>query len=52
MPTRRAGSKDGKPCFKWGSSGKRYCGTGAKAKANRQGRAVNARKHGTGRKRT
>jgi hypothetical protein len=41
MPTKRSGSKNGKPCYKWGSQ-KRYCGDGAKAKANRQGRAIRA----------
>lgn len=29
-------------CYKYGSSGKTYCGKGAKAKAARQGRAIKA----------
>jgi hypothetical protein len=29
-------------CYRWGSSGKVYCGKGAKAKAERQGRAAYA----------
>ena len=37
MPTRKA-SKD---CYQWGSQ-KRYCGPGAKAKADKQGRAIRA----------
>ena len=38
MPVRKVGSN----CYKWGSSGKKYCGKGAKAKAARQGRAAYA----------
>lgn len=38
MPTKKVGSN----CYKWGNSGKKYCGAGAKAKANRQGRAIKA----------
>ena len=37
MPTRKVGSN----CYKWGNQ-KKYCGSGAKAKANRQGRAIKA----------
>lgn len=40
MPTRRV---PGRPnCYRWGQSGKIYCGPGAKAKADRQGRAIHA----------
>lgn len=39
MPTRQ--TKSG--CYKWGDSGKEYCGKGAKAKADKQGRAIKAR---------
>ena len=35
MPVRKIGS-----CYKWGKSGKKYCGKGAKAKAKRQARAI------------
>lgn len=38
MPTR----KTGKDCYRYGTSGKNYCGKGAKAKADRQGRAIKA----------
>ncbi len=38
MPTRKVG----KGCYKWGKSGKKYCGSGAKKKANKQGRAAYA----------
>jgi hypothetical protein len=41
MPVHRAGTKDGKPCWQWGSQ-KVYCGEGAKAKAGAQGRAAHA----------
>ena len=34
--------KVGKSCYKWGNSGKTYCGSGAKSKAARQGRAAYA----------
>jgi len=27
-------------CYKYGSSGKKYCGKGAKAKATKQGQAI------------
>lgn len=36
MPVRQ--TKKG--CYKWGNSGKEYCGKGAKAKATRQGKAI------------
>ena len=29
-----------KGCYKWGNSGKGYCGKGAKQKAQKQGRAI------------
>ena len=32
----------GKGCYKWGNSGKKYCGKGAKAKATKQGKAAYA----------
>lgn len=38
MPTHKAG----KGCYKYGTKGKKYCGKGAKSKANRQGRAIKA----------
>ena len=31
-------------CYKYGKTGKKYCGSGAKAKAARQGRAIEASK--------
>lgn len=31
-----------KGCFKFGQSGKKYCGPGAKTRALRQGRAIKA----------
>ena len=34
--------KVGKSCYKWGKSGKKYCGKGAKSKAKRQARAIYA----------
>ena len=27
-------------CYKWGTSGKEYCGKGAKKKATKQGKAI------------
>lgn len=38
MPVKK--TKSG--CYKYGASGKTYCGKGAKAKATRQGRAIKA----------
>ena len=38
MPTHRVGDD----CWQWGKSGKIYCGPGAKAKADAQGRAIYA----------
>jgi len=35
MPVRKING-----CYKYGSSGKKYCGKGARAKAVRQGRAI------------
>lgn len=35
MPVRKTNG-----CYKYGSSGKKYCGKGARAKAVRQGRAI------------
>lgn len=32
----------GNGCYRWGKSGKKYCGKGAKAKAEAQGRAAYA----------
>jgi len=40
MPVRKVSAS----CYKYGSSGKKYCGSGAKAKAARQGRAIQANK--------
>ena len=40
MPTHPVAGRPG--CYQWGNSGKIYCGPGAKAKADRQGRAVHA----------
>ena len=39
MPAKKVGK-----CYKYGSSGKKYCGKQAKAKATRQGRAIQASK--------
>jgi len=36
MPVKKAG----KGCYKYGNSGKTYCGSGAKGKAAKQGRAI------------
>jgi hypothetical protein len=40
MPTHPVAGRPG--CYQWGNSGKIYCGAGAKAKADRQGRAIHA----------
>lgn len=40
MPTRKSGSG-----YKYGKSGKKYTGKGAKAKADKQGRAIRASQH-------
>jgi len=40
MPVRKVG----KNCYKYGTKGKKYCGSGARAKAARQGRAIQASK--------
>ena len=29
-------------CYRWGKKGKKYCGKGARAKAEAQGRAIKA----------
>lgn len=34
--------KVGKDCYKWGNTGKTYCGKGAKKKAEAQGKAIRA----------
>lgn len=44
MPLKRC-TEDGKSGWKWGDEGKCYTGEGAKEKALRQGRAIQARKH-------
>ena len=41
MPTKKCTSK-GKSGYKYGNSGKCYTGKGAKSKADRQGRAIQA----------
>lgn len=38
MPVKKVSSN----CFQWGTSGKKYCGKGAKKKAAKQGRAAYA----------
>lgn len=38
MPVRKVGTD----CYQWGNSGKVYCGKGARAKAEKQGRAIRA----------
>lgn len=40
MPVRKVG----KSCYKYGKTGKTYCGKGAKSKAARQGRAIQVNK--------
>ena len=40
MPVRKVGSN----CYKYGESGKKYCGSGAKKKAAKQGRAIQVSK--------
>lgn len=42
--------KVGKDCYQWGNTGKKYCGTGAKEKAARQGRAIEADKNASKKK--
>jgi hypothetical protein len=49
MPTKPC-KTNGKSGYKYGSSGKCYTGSGAKAKANRQGRAIQASKAKAGKK--
>lgn len=47
MPVRKVRVKrKGKyrTCFRWGKTGKIYCGRGAYEKAERQGRAIHARR--------
>lgn len=44
MPVKKV-KQAGKECYKWGNSGKVYCGRGGKTKAARQGRAVAASKY-------
>lgn len=41
MPVMKC-TKDGKSGYKWGKSGHCYTGKGAKAKAEKQGRAIKA----------
>jgi hypothetical protein len=36
MPVRKVS----KTCYKYGTSGKKYCGSGAKKKATKQGQAI------------
>jgi len=38
MPVKKVGSN----CYQWGNSGKKYCGKGAKKKAQKQARAIYA----------
>jgi len=38
MPVRKVS----KGCYRWGRTGKKYCGPNAKSKAAKQGRAVKA----------
>lgn len=42
--------KVGKNCYKWGNTGKTYCGKNAKEKAEKQGRAIEANKKKKGKK--
>ena len=44
MPVHKVSTPKGKkaPCYKWGNSGKIYCGQVAKSKAGKQGRAAYA----------
>ena len=48
MPLHKTSTPKGKsgPCYKWGNTGKTYCGRGAKARAERQGRAIRAGGYG------
>ena len=41
MPVHKV-RKNGQTCYQWGRSGKIYCGKGAKAKAQKQARAIYA----------
>ena len=45
MPVKSCQS-GGKPGFKYGDAGKCYTGKDAKAKATKQGRAIEMRRHG------
>ena len=38
MPSRKVS----KNCYRWGKTGKKYCGEGAKEKSQKQGRAIYA----------
>lgn len=38
----------GDGCYRWGDSGKKYCGPGAREKAIKQGRAIEMSKHAKG----
>jgi hypothetical protein len=40
MPVRKVKKGNRSDCYRWGNTGKIYCGKGAKAKATKQGRAA------------
>ena len=48
MPVQKVATPRGKtgPCYRWGKSGAVYCGRGAKARAEKQGRAARANGYG------
>jgi hypothetical protein len=46
MPVRSLGGG----CYKYGKTGKKYCGPGARGKAERQGRAIRASQARAGRR--
>jgi hypothetical protein len=46
MPVRK-GTENGRTYYQWGSSGTKYFGPGAKAKAETQGRAAYASGYGS-----
>lgn len=42
MPVHPAGKSGKGKCYQYGHKGKKYCGSGAKSKANKQARAIRA----------
>lgn len=42
--------KNGQTCWKWGTSGKLYCGPGAREKAVKQSQAIRASQRASGKR--